>query len=173
MCVLALLNIAWAALTSQPSLPPLLFRLVTQLNLCPRCQNLPRMHCPLSMESWLHCCLCRWKRSEGDSGQYMKTSKKCDNYNKNLYFTPIPNYFHEFHHMQSILIDVMDMWAHSSCMIYNSKVDQSVDLNSVTSKVIITHLSIPLPICLGSYTMSYLLHQYCLKNLAFIQMLII
>jgi len=169
-CVLAVLKITCAAQTLQPFLPPLLFRPVTQLTLCPLCQNLPRMHCPIWMESRLHFCLCRWERYEDGSGQEMKTSKKCDNSNMNLYFTPRQNDFDEYHQMQSMLIDTRNISPDSIWGICDLTVDQSVDPNSVTSKDINNHLSVPLPICLGSYTLTSLFHQYCLKNVAFIHM---
>jgi len=40
------------------------------------------MHSPLWMESRIDCFLCRWKRSQGDSGDGMKISIQCKDCNE-------------------------------------------------------------------------------------------
>ena len=65
----------------------------------PLCRKVPGMHSPLWMESRVDSSLCRWRRSQGGSGEGMKTSIKCEDCNEALCFTPKRNCFHEFHHM--------------------------------------------------------------------------
>jgi hypothetical protein len=85
--------------TTQSALPPLPTRLVTKHTPLPLCQKVPGMHSPLWMESRVDCFLCRWKRSQGGSGEGMKTNIKCEDCNEALCFTPKRNCFYEFHYM--------------------------------------------------------------------------
>jgi len=98
-CVPASQKITRPALAIQSSLPPLPTRLVTKHTPLPLCQNVPGMHSPLWMESRVDCFLCRWKRSQGGSGESMKTTIKCEDCNEPLCFTPKQIFFYEFHHM--------------------------------------------------------------------------
>jgi len=85
--------------TTQSALPPLPTRLVTKHTPLPLCRKVPGMHSPLWMESRVGCFLCRWRRSQGGSGEGMKTSIKCEDCNEALCFTPKRNCFYEFQHM--------------------------------------------------------------------------
>jgi len=84
---------------TQSALPPLPTRLVTKHTALPLCQMVPGMYSPLWMESGVDCFLCRWKRSQGGSGEGMKTGIKCEDCNEALCFTLKWNYFYEFHYM--------------------------------------------------------------------------
>jgi len=54
------------------------------------------MHYPLWMESKVDYFLCRWRCSQGGSGEGMKINIKCEDCNEALYFTPNRNFFDEF-----------------------------------------------------------------------------
>ena len=73
-CILASQKITRSAPTTQSALPPLPTRLVTKHTPLPLCRKVPGMHSPLWMESRVDCFLCRWKRSQGGSGEGMKTT---------------------------------------------------------------------------------------------------
>jgi len=73
---------------TQSALPPLPTRQVTKDTPLPLCQKVPGMHSLLWMESRVDCFLCRWRRSQGGSGEGMKTSIKCEDCNVALCFTP-------------------------------------------------------------------------------------
>jgi len=62
-------------------------RLVTKHTPLPLCQKVTGMHTPLWMESRVDCSLCRWRRSQGGSGEGMKTSIKWEGCNEALCVT--------------------------------------------------------------------------------------
>ena len=81
-------TITQSAPSTQSALPPLPPSLVTKHTPLPLCQKGQGMHSPLWMESRLGCFLCRWKRSQVGSGEGMKTTINCEDYNEALCFTP-------------------------------------------------------------------------------------
>jgi len=83
----------------------------------PLCWKVPGIHCPLWMESRVYCILCRWKRSQGGSGEGMKATIKCEDCIEALCFTPKQNCFYEFHHMLSIFIYSGGIWLDCGCVM--------------------------------------------------------
>jgi len=81
-------TITQSALTIQSALPPLPTRLGTKHTPLPLCRKVPGMHSPLWMQSSADSFLCRWRRSQGGSGEGMKTSIKCEDCNEALCCTP-------------------------------------------------------------------------------------
>jgi len=69
------------------------------------------------MESRVDCFLCRWKRSQGGSGEGMKTTIKCEDCNEALGFTPKQNCFYEFRHIYSIFIYSGGIWLDCGCVM--------------------------------------------------------
>jgi len=85
--------------TTQSALPPLPTRLITKHTPLPLCRKVPGMLSPLWLESRVDCFFCRWRRSQGGSGEDMKTSIKCEDCDEAMCFTPKQNCFYEFYHM--------------------------------------------------------------------------
>jgi len=92
-------QITRSASTTQSPLPRLPNRLVTNHTPLPIHRKVPGMHSLLWMENRVECFLCRWRRSQGGSGEGIRSSIKCDDCNEVLCFPPKQNCFHEFHHM--------------------------------------------------------------------------
>jgi len=97
--ILASEKISRLAPITQSALPPLPTMLVTKHTPLPLCRKVPEMHSPLWMQSRVDCFLCRWRRSQGGSGEGMKTNIKCENCNEALCCTPKRNCFYGFDHM--------------------------------------------------------------------------
>jgi len=119
---------------TQSALPPLPTRQVTKHTPLPLCRKVPGMDSPPWMESRVDCFLCRWRRTQGGSGEGMKTSIKCEDCNEALCFTPKQNCFHESHHMWSISIYSRGIWLDCGCVMCILKAGPSVGPNPVTSK---------------------------------------
>jgi len=60
------------------------------------------MHFPLQIVCRADSLLCRWKQSQGDCREGMKTFKRCEDCNETLYFTPIQNWLYKFQYKYSI-----------------------------------------------------------------------
>jgi len=110
-------SISRSAPTTQSALPPLPTMLGFKHTPLPLCPKVTGMHFPLWLESWVDCFLFRWRRSQGGSGDCMKTSVKCEDCNEALCFTPKQNCFYEFHHMKSIFIHSRGIWLDCGCVM--------------------------------------------------------
>ena len=134
MYILALQNITGPALPIQSSFAWLPTRLVTKHIPFPLCQYVPGMHSPFRIESTVDCFLCRWKRSQGDSGEGMKTTIKWEDSIEDLCFTPKWNWFCKFHHMLCIFIYCRSIWLDWGCVMCILKAGPFMGPNLATGK---------------------------------------